>query len=164
MPHCVKAGEITLPRCGNSSMPRLIKRYGSRKLYDTEDSRYVSLEELAGWIREGRQLQVIDNKSGDDVTAGVLTQIISEEGRKGSGFLSTGFLHDLIRIGENTLRAGEEVVGKAREGATDFVQRSIGRLKPGGSIGEARAEMDSLRERLDALEATLGKMEEEHSD
>ena len=78
-------------------MPRLIKRYGSRKLYDTEDSRYVSLEELAGWIRAGQQLQVIDNKSGDDVTAGMLTQIISEEGRKGGGFLSTGFLHDLIR-------------------------------------------------------------------
>ena len=64
-------------------MPRLIKRYGSRKLYDTEDSRYVSLEELAGWIRDGQQLQVIDNKSGDDATAAVLTQIISEEGRKG---------------------------------------------------------------------------------
>lgn len=139
-------------------MPRLIKRYGSRKLYDTEDSRYVSLEELAGWIREGRQLQVIDNKSGDDVTAGVLTQIISEEGRKGSGFLSSGFLHDLIRIGESTLKAGEEAVGKAKEGASDFVQRSISRLKPGGSIGEARAEVATLRERLDALEATLAEM------
>ena len=144
----------------NLIVPRLIKRYGSRKLYDTEDSRYVSLEELASWIREGRQLQVIDNKSGDDVTAGVLTQIISEEGRKGSGFLSTGFLHDLIRIGESALKAGEEAVGKAKEGATDFVQRSIDRLKPGGSMGEARAEMASLRERLDALEAALSEMDE----
>ena len=153
MPRCVKARNKIL-----AHMPRLIKRYGSRKLYDTEERRYVPLEELAGWSREGRQLQVIDNKSGDDVTAGVLTQIISEEGRKGGGFLSTGFLHDLIRIGESTLKAGEEAVGKAKEGATDFVQRSIDRLKPGGSIGEARAEMASLRERLDALEATLTEM------
>ena len=144
-------------------MPRLIKRYGSRKLYDTENSSYVSLEELAGWIRDGQQLQVVDNESGDDVTAAILTQIISEEGRKGKSILSTGFLHDLIRIGENTLKAGEEAVGKAKEGATGFVQRSIGKLKPVGPIADARAEMTSLRERLDALEAALGEMEEEPS-
>lgn len=141
-------------------MPRLIKRYGSRKLYDTENSSYVSLEELAGWIREGQQLQVVDNKSGDDVTAAILTQIISEEGRKGKSILTPSFLHDLIRIGENTLKAGEEVVGKAKDGATDFVQRSISKLKPGGPIGDARAEMASLRERLDALESALEEMEE----
>ena len=119
-------------------MPRLIKRYGSRKLYDTENSQYASLEELAGWIREGRQLQVVDNKTGEDVTATVLTQIISEEGRKGNGSLSSGFLHDLIRIGESTLKAGEEAVGKAKEGATDFVHRSLERLKPVGGVGERR--------------------------
>lgn len=145
-------------------MPRLIKRYGSRKLYDTENSSYVSLEELAGWIREGQQLQVVDNKSGDDVTAAILTQIISEEGRKGKSILTPSFLHDLIRIGENTLKAGEEVVGKAKDGATDFVQRSISKLKPGGPIGDARAEMASLRERLDALESALEEMEEVPSD
>lgn len=141
-------------------MPRLIKRYGSRKLYDTEKSSYVSLEELAGWIRDGQQLQVVDNKSGDDVTAAILTQIISEEGRKGKSILSSGFLHDLIRIGETTLKAGEEAVGKAKEGATDFVQRSIYKLKPTGPITDARAEMASLRERLDALESALEGIDE----
>ncbi len=145
-------------------MPRLIKRYGSRKLYDTQDSRYVSLEELAGWIREGQQLQVVDNQTGEDATAGVLTQIISEEGRRGGGFLSTGFLHDLIRIGESTLKAGEEAVGKAREGATEFVQRSISKLKPPAPIVDARAEMASLRERLDALEAALQETEDRPSE
>jgi polyhydroxyalkanoate synthesis repressor PhaR len=145
-------------------MPRLIKRYGSRKLYDTENSSYVSLEELAGWIREGQQLQVVDNKSGDDVTATILTQIISEEGRKGKSILSTGFLHDLIRIGETTLKAGEEAVGKAKDGATEFVHRSISKLKPAAPISDARAEMASLRERLDALEAALGEINEEPSE
>ena len=51
---------------GGHLMIRLIKRYGSRKLYDTEESRYVSLEELAAWIRSGQQIRVIDNKSSDD--------------------------------------------------------------------------------------------------
>ena len=77
-------------------MIRLIKRYGSRKLYDTEESRYVSLEELAGWIRAGQQIRVIDNKTTDDVTSQTLTQIISEEGRKGTALLPNELLHELI--------------------------------------------------------------------
>ncbi|MEE8523661.1 MAG: polyhydroxyalkanoate synthesis regulator DNA-binding domain-containing protein, partial [Thermoanaerobaculia bacterium] len=50
-------------------MIRVIKRYESRKLYDTEESRYVSLDELAVWIRAGQQIRVIDNKTSDDVTS-----------------------------------------------------------------------------------------------
>jgi len=74
------------------TMIRLIKRYGSRKLYDTEESRYVSLDELAGWIRAGQQIRVIDNKTSDDVTSQTLTQIISEEGRKGTALLPNEML------------------------------------------------------------------------
>jgi polyhydroxyalkanoate synthesis repressor PhaR len=155
-------------------MPRLIKRYGSRKLYDTRDSRYASLDEVAGWIREGQQVQVVDNRTGEDVTAAVLTQLISEEGRRGGGFLSTGFLHDLIRIGESALRVGEEAVEaglkQARAGASGLVQRSFDRLRPGaaaGGAGEAtppslsgvRAEMARLRRELEALEASLRDLE-----
>ena len=157
-------------------MPRLIKRYGSRKLYDTQDSRYVSLDEVAGWVRAGQQVQVVDNRSGEDVTAGVLTQVISEEGRRGTGFLSTGFLHDLIRIGEDTLRAGEEAVGArlkgVREGAEDLVQRSLGKLRPAADgkegspeqLHSVREEMTRLRERLEALEASLRDIESDDSD
>ena len=85
-----------MTRCGNSRcriasyrskpsarMARLIKRYGSRKLYDTSESRYVSLDEVAGFVRAGDEVQVIDNKSGQDTTAAILTQIISEEGPQG---------------------------------------------------------------------------------
>ena len=79
-------------------MPRLIKRYGSRKLYDTTESRYVSLDEVAAFVREGEEVHVVENKTGEDVTTAVLTQIISEEGRKGTGALSTGFLHDLGKV------------------------------------------------------------------
>ena len=89
-------------------MIRLIKRYGSRKLYDTEESRYVSLDELAGWIRSGQQIRVIDNKTSDDVTSQTLTQITSEEGRKGTALLPNELLHDLIRIGEQAFSSGVE--------------------------------------------------------
>jgi len=59
-------------------MIRLIKRYGggSRKLYDTEESRYVSLDEISSWIRDGQELRVVDSSTGDDVTAQTLAQII----------------------------------------------------------------------------------------
>lgn len=65
-------------------MVRLIKRYESRKLYDTEESRYVSLDEVADWIRTGQEVRVQDNASGADVTAQTLTQIILDEGRRGT--------------------------------------------------------------------------------
>src|SRR3972149_1254455 len=62
-------------------MVRLIKRYGSRKLYDTEESRYVLLEDIAGWIRHGQQVRVIDSKTAEEGTAQPLTQIIPGAGR-----------------------------------------------------------------------------------
>ena len=91
-------------------MIRLIKRYGSRKLYDTEESRYVALDELAGWIRTGQQIKVIDNKTSDDVTAQTLTQIISEEGRRGTSLLPNELLHELIRAGEQAVQVAEDLV------------------------------------------------------
>ncbi len=151
-------------------MPRIVKRYGSRKLYDTSASRYVALDELAAAIRGGEQVQVLDNDSGEDVTAAVLTQILSEEGRRGSGPLSTHFLHDLIRIGERiserAARAGEAAAAagaeaveagleKARRGAGDLAQSAgeiVQRFRP-GAVAELREEIERLRERLDALES-----------
>jgi polyhydroxyalkanoate synthesis repressor PhaR len=101
-------------------MIRLIKRYGSRKLYDTEESRYVSLDELAGWIRTGQQIRVIDNKTADDVTSQTLTQIISEEGRKGTALLPNELLHELIRIGEQAVSTGREEMARLRERLEDL--------------------------------------------
>ena len=63
-------------------MPRTIKRYESRKLYDPEESRYVSLQEIAEWIREGQEIEVLDNASSESVTEQTLTQIILEERKR----------------------------------------------------------------------------------
>ena len=134
-------------------MIRLIKRYGSRKLYDTEESRYVSLEEIAGWSRAGQQIRVIDNKSSDDVTAQTLTQIISEEGRKGTALLPNELLHELIRIGEEAVSSGVEHLQLRMD---RLVQASIDRIGP---VRRAREEMGRLRERLEELEASLAAID-----
>lgn len=146
-------------------MSRLVKRYGSRKLYDTTASRYVGLEEVAAWIRGGEQVRVMDNRSGEDVTASVLTQIISDEGRRGTGVLSAPFLHDLVRLGERAIERGEQAL-KAGEGvveagleratglASGLVQRASDIIRPSG-LGEMRDEVDRLRRRLEALEGAL---------
>jgi polyhydroxyalkanoate synthesis repressor PhaR len=134
-------------------MIRLIKRYGSRKLYDTEESRYVSLDELAAWIRSGQQIRVIDNKTSDDVTAQTLTQIISEEGRKGTSLLPNDLLHDLIRAGEQAVTSGVEQLQNRMD---RLVQASIDRIGP---VRRAREEMGRLRERLEDLEASLAAIE-----
>lgn len=136
-------------------MIRLIKRYGSRKLYDTEESRYVSLDELAQWIRNGQQIRVIDNKTSDDVTPHTLTQIISEEGRKGKSLLPNDLLHDLIRVGEQAVTSGVEQLHHSMD---RLVQASIDRIGP---VRRAREEMSRLRERLEDLESSLAAIDVE---
>ncbi|SDI35304.1 polyhydroxyalkanoate synthesis repressor PhaR [Aliiruegeria lutimaris] len=77
--------------------PLLIKRYASRRLYNTETSDYVTLENIAGFIREGREVQIIDLKSGDDLTRQYLLQIIAEHESKGDSVLPINVLTDLVR-------------------------------------------------------------------
>jgi polyhydroxyalkanoate synthesis repressor PhaR len=136
-------------------MIRLIKRYESRKLYDTEESRYVSLDEIANWIRQGQEVRVVDNATGGDVTSQTLTQIILDEGRRGTSFLPSELLHDLVRVGERAMSNGLEQV---QNGVDRLVQASIDRLAP---VRRAREEMSSLRTRLEQLETSLAELEKE---
>jgi polyhydroxyalkanoate synthesis repressor PhaR len=136
-------------------MIRLIKRYESRKLYDTEESRYVSLEEIAGWIREGQEVRVLDNASSGDVTSQTLTQIILDEGRRGTSSLPSELLHELVRLGERAVHSGVEQV---QHGVDRLVQASIDRLAP---VRRAREEMSGLRTRLEQLEASLAALDSE---
>lgn len=77
--------------------PLLIKRYASRRLYNTETSDYVTLEDIARFIREGREVKIVDLKSGDDLTRQYLLQIIAEHESKGESVLPIGVLTDLVR-------------------------------------------------------------------
>ncbi len=81
----------------DTSKPLLIKRYASRRLYNTETSDYVTLEDIAGFIRAGREVQIIDLKTGDDLTRQFLLQIVAEHESKGESVLPVDVLTDLVR-------------------------------------------------------------------
>src|SRR6056297_3392141 len=89
-----RTGEVFLAK---PSDPLLIKRYASRRLYNTEASDYVTLEDIARFIREGREVQIIDLKTGDDLTRQYLLQIIAEHERRGESVLPIDVLTDLVR-------------------------------------------------------------------
>ena len=75
----------------------LIKRYASRRLYNTETSDYVTLDDIASFIRDGREVQIIDLKTGDDLTRQFLLQIIAEHESRGENVLPVDVLTDLVR-------------------------------------------------------------------
>jgi len=81
----------------DTDKPLLIKRYASRRLYNTETSDYVTLEDIATFIRDGREVQIVDLKSGDDLTRQYLLQIIAEHESRGESVLGVDILTDLVR-------------------------------------------------------------------
>lgn len=81
----------------------IIKKYSNRRLYDTENNAYVTLTQVAGIIKNGRTVEVIDAKTREDVTAFTLTQIVLEEARKKNFLLPIPLLHLMIQFGEAVL-------------------------------------------------------------
>ncbi len=88
----------------NSAEPIVIKKYANRRLYNTAKSSYVTLEHLAEMVRAGQDFVVNDAKTGEDITRGVLAQIIFEEEAKGHTMLPANFLRQLIRLYGDTLQ------------------------------------------------------------
>jgi polyhydroxyalkanoate synthesis repressor PhaR len=86
------------PAPGPVGEPKVIKRYTNRKLYDTEESRYVTLDEIALMIKGGAEVKVVDNRTKEDLTSVTLAQIIFEEEKKTSK-VSLTTLRDMIRHG-----------------------------------------------------------------
>lgn len=101
----------------------LIKRYASRRLYNTETSDYVTLEDIAGFIRAGRNVQIIDLKSGDDLTRQYLLQIIAEHESRGENVLPLNVLTDLVR----------SYTDQAQSIVPDFLSTSFEMLRNGQS-------------------------------
>lgn len=89
---------------------RIIKRYSNRKLYDTVESRYVTLPQIAALVRKGEDVRIIDNNSKEDLTSVTLAQILYEEERKQSRALPLAALKDLIHA------SGEKIISTLREG------------------------------------------------
>jgi len=142
---------------------RTIKRYANRKLYDTSESRYVNLEEIADLVRAGEDVQIVDNTTKEDITGRTLAQIISEEEGSQDASVNAGTLRQIIRSSGDLLNRhvtrpvqqlrdeAEKTVATIREDLEGGVQRLRQREKE--SAEQLRA---GLR---DVVENTQGKLD-----
>jgi polyhydroxyalkanoate synthesis repressor PhaR len=113
--------------------PRLIRRYGNRKLYDPEARRYVTLDELARLVASGSDLCVVDRATGDDLTNPTLAQVLLEQVKQGAGRIPRQVLTRLIRLASGPASAWsrwpepQDAAGRAREETERIVSRLLGR-------------------------------------
>ncbi|HUJ95943.1 MAG TPA: polyhydroxyalkanoate synthesis regulator DNA-binding domain-containing protein [Terriglobales bacterium] len=154
----------------------VIKKYGNRRLYDTTRSRYVNLDDIAALVREGREVQVVDAKSGRDLTRVVLTQIITEDAKDKPTGLPLELLRQLIAASDEVrqefimwyLKSAFDTYQKVQ----DAVQSRLGEVQsailspmeimkkflgasPPSPKAEPEPELDALRKRVAELEARL---------
>lgn len=143
-------------------MPRRIKRYTNRKLYDTESSEYVSLSDIGELVRAGETVEVVDNATGEDLTAQTLTQIILEEGKDGHEVIPSDLLHQLLRRSEEMVDSG---IDQIRSTVDELVRSSLGRLQRlvqtprSEELDELRTQLRELEQRLSILLDTLDESE-----
>jgi polyhydroxyalkanoate synthesis repressor PhaR len=118
--------------------PIVVKKYANRRLYNTENSSYVTLDDLAAMVRDGRDFVVYDAKSGEDLTRSVLTQIIVEQEGKGQNMLPTSVLRQLIGLyGDNLqslvpryLEAAMASFAQQQEQMRDTLSKTMGGFMP----------------------------------
>jgi polyhydroxyalkanoate synthesis repressor PhaR len=166
----------------NAAKPTVvqIKKYGNRRLYDTAGSRYVNLEAIAALIREGKEVQIVDAKTGQDLTRVTLTQIITEDAKDKPTGLPLELLRQLIMASDEVrqefvmwyLKSAFDSYQKVQ----DAVQNRLGEVQsailspvetmqrflraavsPPGPRAEEEPEVEALRKRVAELEARLKK-------
>lgn len=129
-----------------------IKKYANRRLYDTESSSYITLDRLAAMIREGRDFEVVDAKTGEDITHQVLTQIIVDEESRGSTMLPVNFLRQLIGLYGGQMQGA---VPTYLEAAMDAFQKNqqamAGAFGPGMFADLAKRNMAMFEEAASAM-------------
>jgi polyhydroxyalkanoate synthesis repressor PhaR len=119
---------------------RIIKRYANRKLYDTQHSRYVTLEQIAEMIREGDDVKIIDNKSKEDLTSVTLAQIIFEEEKKQKSFLPLQAMRNIIQSGGDSIT---QLVTQAQRRVNEILPHKRDDELEEVAPGEASAEVDA---------------------
>ena len=157
----------------------LIKKYGNRRLYDTGGSRYVNLDDIAAFIREGREVQVVDAKTGKDLTRVTLTQIITEDAKDKPTGLPLELLRQLIVASDEVrqefvmwyLKSAFDAYQKVQDAVqsrlgdvqsailspVDMMKKFLGATPAGQTSQESEVEM--LRRRVAELEGRTGKSE-----
>ena len=139
--------------------PVVVKKYANRRLYNTESSSYITLDNLADMVRQGRDFVVYDAKSGEDITRGVLTQIIVEEEGKGHNLLPTDFLRQLIGFYGGSMqkfvpRYLEDALtsfAQQQEQMRTAMQKTMGSLFPFGNMEEVSRQNMAMMERAFSL-------------
>lgn len=165
----------------------IIKKYANRRLYNTRSSSYITLDHLAKMTREGVEFQVLDAKTGADITHQILTQIIMEEEASGEQMLPVSFLRDLIRMYGNSMqslvphyleasmtnfRANQAKLAKAFEESlgnnplAKLAQQNLSMFRaaasafmPGGEKDEAPPQASDTQDELAALRAQMAEMQ-----
>jgi polyhydroxyalkanoate synthesis repressor PhaR len=145
-------------KAGDAPSPVVVKKYANRRLYNTESSSYITLDNLAEMVRQGRDFVVYDAKTGEDITRGVLTQIIVEEEGKGHNLLPTTFLRHLIGFYGDQMqtvvpRFLDQAMGalaQQQEQVRTTMQKtmgSIGTMFPFGNMEEVSRQNMAMMER-----------------
>jgi polyhydroxyalkanoate synthesis repressor PhaR len=146
----------TLPEVNAGEKPPVVvKKYANRRLYNTESSSYITLDNLADMVREGRDFVVYDAKSGDDITRSVLTQIIVEEEGKGQNLLPTNFLRQLIGLYGGSMQGlvpkylehAMASFAQQQEQVRAAMQKTMGSLFPFGNMEEVSRQNMAMMER-----------------
>ncbi len=138
----------------------IIKKYANRRLYDTESSTYITLERLAEMVRQKRDFQVVDAKTGEDITRSVLTQIIMDEEARGATMLPVNFLRQLISMYGGQMQAA---VPQFLEASLDQFQRNQSQLREtmaGAFAANPFAEMARRNMEMFTAAATGGRKAE----
>jgi len=134
---------------------RVIKRYTNRKLYDTDQSRYVTLEDIARLVRDNEEVRVTDNETGDDLTAVTFAQIILEEEKRKTNLMSVPFLRKLIRSGEVAVQDFTDRATRAIDQIGDITGRAGDKVREVVEEG-GRAIDDVLDEGRGFIDDLLG--------
>jgi polyhydroxyalkanoate synthesis repressor PhaR len=144
------------------SETRVIKRYANRKLYDTQHSRYVTLDQISEMIRKGDDVQIVDNKTKEDLTSITLAQIIFEEEKKQKSFLPLQAMRNIIQSGGESI---SQFVTQAQKKVTHILKRDEVAGEPpvapapaaeeDGSVGAQRRGLRELREWVEHTQRSM---------
>jgi polyhydroxyalkanoate synthesis repressor PhaR len=142
---------------------KIIKRYQNRKLYDTSDSCYVTLDEISDMIKQGEEIEIIDNTTKEDITAVTLAQIIFEEQKQKKNVLPLGTFRTMIQGSSEALRdlvqLGAREIDHVKDFVDDKVRPAVNRFQ---EITSLRGEMKTVIKRLEAIEQRMTAVERHH--
>ena len=152
------SGVETVEMAGKHMHPEkiVIKKYGNRRLYDTTNSQYVNLDEVARMVRDGRDIQVVDAVTGEDLTRTVLTQIVVEQSKGEDSAFPLDVLRQMIAASGKATRDAALTYVKAVSEMYQNAYRTVAPIVP--KPGAAAPDVDALLKRLEELESTVSTL------